>query len=479
MARQKSYQLLKRGKKGNYSLRVSIGGKDLWRSTGTSDRKEAVKRADAVVESLKSVEVLSHREASVHKVVSSLAEEAVRKATGKDVEKMALRVAHDAWEELQDAYEDLQQPTKDYHRSMFKRFVDWCSETEAVAFVHDVTPEIAKKYANHLFSSGITPKTFNEHIQHLSSVFATLDSIHFLPYRNPFDKHIVKRKRKHDSNVASHVPVDPKDIPNLVALAAESGKDYRDLFILGANTGLRLKDACLLKWSDVEEDFIDVELCKTTKTGNRSRIPLSATLRRMLGARERGEDAFVLPNVAKSYINCASTVRKKTKEVFESFYEKSVTQAPKGAHRKIHSSILSFHSFRVTYMSLLASKDVSMRMAMRIMGWLSPEMIKVYERELEKAKGEADKRSLELISGMDELDMDIPEVVAPLVPTKDSLTRLVNEYSNIAIGKIYGVSEASIRNHLKKHSVVREKHIKSADLGNEDIQALRNGLIST
>lgn len=479
MPKQKPYQLVKRGKRGNYSLRVFIEGEEYWRSTKTPNLREANKRAEAIVETLKSTEVVSRREASVHKVTTELAEAAVKKATGKTAKKIPLDSAHTAWEELQDDYLDLQQATRDYHVTMFDRFTEWVEEENpGIKNIDEVTPELAKTYANYLTGTKVTAKTFNEHIQHLSSVFATLDSIHFLPYRNPFDKKIVKRKKKTEEAVEGHVPVDPDDINDIVAQAAEYGEDYRDLFIIGANTGLRLKDACLLKWGDVEKDFIDVKLYKTARTGNRARIPISSTLHKILNKRKHGRKAdYVLPDVAKNYNYCPSTVRKKTKKVFEDFYGKNKTQATKGSHRKIKSSILSFHSFRVTYMSLLASKDVSIRMAMRIMGWLSPEMIRVYEKELEKAKGESDNRSLEIINSIDDLEMKtIPEVVKPLVPTKEALEVLVEQYSNITLGKIYGITEAAIRQHLKKHGIVREKRIESADVNDVDIRKIQEKL---
>jgi len=185
MAKLKSHQLRPRGKKGIYSLRISIGGKDIWRSTKTANLKEAKERTEAIMESVRSAAVLSQREASVHKITQHLVEAAIKEATGKAAKKIPLASVYDSWCELQDEYSDIKDTTKKFHKTASKRFVQYAGDTNNIEFVDQVTPEIAKKYAKYLWELHITPKTFNEHIRYLSSVFATLDSIHFLPYRNP------------------------------------------------------------------------------------------------------------------------------------------------------------------------------------------------------------------------------------------------------------------------------------------------------
>ena len=370
MAKLKSYQLIKRGK--NYSLRISIAGKDIWRSTKTANLKEAEKIAEAIVEALRSAEALSQKETSVYKITQDLAEFAVKKATGKTAKKISLDAAYETWVNLQPQYSDITIARQKFHKTVLNRFVRYAHNIENIEYTHEVTKEITQKYAKHLWELKITPKTFNEHIQCLSTIFTKLDSIHFLPYGNPFNKKIITRLENNISDIESHKAIEPDDIKKLIAMAAKYNEGYRDLFILGANTGMRLKDACLLKWKSVEKNFIDIELYKTSKTGNRARIPISKTLQKVFNERRnKNESKYVLNEIAESYNNYAPGVRTKTKKIFEKVFGKENTQAKKGAHRKVSSSILSFHSFRVTYMSLLASKDVSIRMAMRIMGWLS------------------------------------------------------------------------------------------------------------
>ena len=131
-------------------------------------------------------------------------------------------------------------------------------------------------------------------------------------------------------------------------------------------------------------------------------------------------------------------------------------------------------------MSLLASKDVSTRDAMTMMAWESPEMIQVYEKMLEKARGDSDIRTMKLVNSINELNYNVPEVSIPtpkLKPTEIALRELILLYSNIGIGEIYGMSEAAIRKHLKKYGIVRAKRIESADISGDKIQEIREKLM--
>jgi hypothetical protein len=116
-------------------------------------------------------------------------------------------------------------------------------------------------------------------------------------------------------------------------------------------------------------------------------------------------------------------------------------------------------------------------MAMRIMGWLSPEMIRVYERELEKARGEADKRSLEIINSIDELELEIPKINTRLKPTKEPLETFIQKYSNITIGKIYMTSEATIRKYIKQYEIARKTPIKPRKITDKQIKKIRQSLM--
>ena len=60
-----------------------------------------------------------------------------------------------------------------------------------------------------------------------------------------------------------------------------------------------------------------------------------------------------------------------------------------------------------------------------------------------------------------------------LYPTKEALEKLLPSYSNIAIGKIYEISDVAVKKWLDKFGLKREKRIESPDLTEEEIQKIR------
>ena len=130
-------------------------------------------------------------------------------------------------------------------------------------------------------------------------------------------------------------------------------------------------------------------------------------------------------------------------------------------------------------MSLLASKDVSTRDAMRIMGWESSEMIQVYEKMLEEARGDSDKRALALVNDLTALKFALPPPAIPqkaLTPTDEALRELVERYSNVTIGKVYGISSTAVAKWLKKFGIERTRRIESAGISADEILAIRETL---
>ena len=63
---------------------------------------------------------------------------------------------------------------------------------------------------------------------------------------------------------------------------------------------------------------------------------------------------------------------------------------------------------------------------------------------------------------------------APLRPTPEILAALVKGYSNILIGRVFGVSEASVRKWLRKWGIVRRQRQLTKDgMTEADVGILR------
>lgn len=399
--------------------------------------------------------------------------------TGKKSSSIKFLDAHDKWIETIPGYMDISIGTRSFHKTIFSRFSEWCISS-GYQFIEQIDNAAALKYAKVLWESGISGKTYNDHISHLSRFFAGLDTISRLPFKNPFDNKRIVRKKQAEIQTASHQPLEPHVLVKVIEEATLHGKEYRDLFIVGSQTGMRLKDAALLQWDFVADGFISITPHKTMKSGNTARIPISPVLNDFLMRRkaESRQSIYVIPEIAEHYLYNNYYVTKKCKTIFENVLGKEVTRAPAGKHRKNNTAIYSFHSFRTTFMSLLASKDVAIRDAMRVMGWESVEMIRIYERELEKSRKNADERTLKIVRGIEEFGITVPDctIKKKLVPAKDALASLIIKYSNIAIGQIYGISETAVRKWLGKFGITRKERIESPSLTDDEISAVRKTL---
>ena len=472
--RLKKIKLFPRGKKNVFYFRMNINGKDKWISTKSSEKEEAKIIASAILNAEQNAIQSSKTENSVVKIANKLSKAIVKDITGDDIFKLKFDDMLNKWISVTPTYDDVAKSTQVKYHSIFNKFKKWI-ENQNIYYAEEVTNELALQYAKWLWSSGISGKTYNDHIKHLSRVFSCVDALEPLPYRDPFNNKKIPRKRKNEIQTEGHLPLEPEMLIKVIEEAATISKDFRDLIIVGSQTGMRFKDAIYLKWKYIEKDFIDFIPCKTFKTGKHARIPISPTMRTLLSSRTK-DSIYVFHDFAKSYSKNDSIVNRKVKRIFVNALGKNVTNlsAENNHHRKNSASIYSYHSLRTTFMSLLASQDVSIRDAMNIMAWESPDMIKTYEKLLEKARGESDVRALKLINNLDDLHIDIPEINLKLIPTKEALEEFVKKYSNVTIGRIYGgISEAAIRKHLKKYKIERQNRIENHDITDEEIEIIR------
>jgi len=479
----KSPKLFPRGANGVLYFRVWSGGKDKWVSTKTADPTMGAKAAEAYISGLDVGDLTTKTERSIHKVAQNVSKVVMERLTGKDVKFTPVESGNERWMALYRKYYSLSEATKASCKTVWSHFSNWCSDN-GIAYLEDVSREAALGYSKFLWEKGISPKTYNDHIRHLSRVFSTIDAATPLPCMNPFNKSLVDRIAKSEAQAISHNALEPEMLKSVIDEAAMAGRDMRDLFVIGAQTGLRLKDAALLQWESIDGDFIQLKPFKTRRKQRIvARIPISLGVRRILVERkaEHAKSKYVLDSLAKQYLETPSSVSIQTKRVFERALGKEVTQEKAGSgQRKNAASVYSFHSLRTTYMSLLASQDVSIRDAMRIMGWESVEMIRLYEHELRKAHDNADQRTLKMIGRIDEFAAPIPDArqLEPrIVPSACSLEWLSCRYSNVAIGMIYGISEAAVRKWMAKFGVHRKKRIESPGLSESTIPSIRQELV--
>ncbi len=454
-------KIFPRGIKGTFYVRLRKGDIDKWVSTRTSDPEKAKAKAVDIAESKFEAELISRTEKNEYKRDKKISDTVIKIVAKKHKEDgIPVEKAQDKWIELSVSYTDLSDNLKSFYATICRRFAEWCSG-EGIEFIEQVDAKTAVKYSKFLWKSGIGAKTYNDHFKHLSNVFSAIDADESLSYGNPFDKSKVHRKKK---ATEGHLPLEPVQLRAVIKAAAKDSADYRDLIVIGSQTGLRLKDASLLRWNSITGNFLEVTPFKTLWTINKkvARIPITQTMRGLLYERikKRCGSEYVLPSIANHYQPGGNQqyVSKKCKDIFKSALNTGDVDITRkaGHHRKRQASVYSFHSLRTTFMSLLATQDVSIRDAMNILAWESSDMIRVYEKMLEAYRGDADKRTLKIVNQIAEFKMDIPEVeekTPPPRPSPGELKKLASSMTNTAIAEKYCVSETAVRKWMKKHGI--------------------------
>ena len=192
------------------------------------------------------------------------------------------------------------------YTQQLRAFVDWAGEGLDVQAVGD---DMAERYAKHL---GIyAANTYNKHLNTLTAVWKAIGRTRGLG--NPWQDLPRRRADTHIRRALTDAEI--------VKIIDTAEGEYKALIIIGARTGLRLGDACRLKWSDFGAD--GVLRTVTTKTGAPVALPGEALKQELLGIFNaeaqgrsvRGED-FIMPEIAATYERDAALICKHLHKVF-------------------------------------------------------------------------------------------------------------------------------------------------------------------
>lgn len=475
--KSKTPKLDRKGPDGEWFFRRTVNKERGTHYTGTSDYQEAVAFRDRFIASeVVGTELITRKRQNAIKVIRNLAEV----IDGLEIPRLTFQEGFDYWLKKNPEQLDNSNRLQEHVRSNFAHFKVWC-ESKKLKYMDEISNDIAGDYALELWNGNMRGTTFNRKINLLSNIFRCVSVNHQLPNANPFHPDIIKRKPKSDGSESTHMPLEPHMLDVVMKAAADHGQDWLDLFTVGASIGARLKDSCLLKWEhvDFKTGFIEFRPQKTMRTGATARIPISGNLMELLQRRMQNRTSpYVNPVIAHEYSK--KEAYKECKAIFEEALGKETTHLSKeGRRRQRNGCIYSFHSFRTTLMSWLAAKDCPMRDAMRIFCWESVEMIKLYTKMLEKARGDMDARCKKLFAVTEEINFEVPEEakkIQPLRPTPEALSRLVNQYSNRTIGLIYNISDVAVKKWMDKFGVLRSKRVCNKIVEEDEIQKIREEL---
>lgn len=277
-----------------------------------------------------------------------------------------------AWEVYLDSPNrpDSSENTLKGYMYMFKRFQKWLvNENQSVMKINHVTDDVAKNYSQYLWKLGGTERTFNAHVKGMALILRVLNPDNL----NPFRKENITRKIE---NQQGHKKLTEDQIVKILNSFNEpdlkllNKKEMSVLFHIGAMTGLRLIDCCLLKWENIllPQQLIKCIPQKTKRIKRAAVIPITGKLEETLQeASEWKDDSdYVLPMVADRYKRNPDGIRKDCIKILE-YSGLEISEEVDGIRRKRRINRIGFHSFRHSFASIMASNGYSIQMLAKIL----------------------------------------------------------------------------------------------------------------
>lgn len=271
----------------------------------------------------------------------------------------------------------------------WNNFLVWIQEKHSeISNLNEITKDIAKEYADALLDTGISNKVYNETINLLFRIINQYKDEADIHY-NPFDKANIPRRIKSPiSRKEFTEEATLKLLESIPKIGLPNCRELEVLFHIGSWSGLRLKDAILLKWEDIDmiNRNIFVTPCKTRNYGTKVKIPIHPSLLFYLNrAKEWAINDYVLPKLAEMYLRNSDTIGKHIRKILE--YNGYVNK--KETKRLLAPCLYGFHSLRYTFVSACAKAGIPAMLVQEIVGHRNPAMTKHYTKFDDKYRQKA------------------------------------------------------------------------------------------
>jgi integrase/recombinase XerC len=183
-------------------------------------------------------------------------------------------------------------------------------------------------------------------------------------------------------------------VKEMTDVITKAPADLQTLLLIGAYTGMRLADACLLRWDSISFDdgIIDYEPLKTARKGKRIRVPMSPHLAARLKYIHRNVtdgERFVLPAIARQYKAERAGVSGQIQAHFNACGIATQEVPPEGSKVTRAVCRVGFHSLRHSFVSLCAANRVPQVAVMEMVGHGSPAMTRLYSHAGDDQKRDA------------------------------------------------------------------------------------------
>jgi integrase len=152
------------------------------------------------------------------------------------------------------------------------------------------------------------------------------------------------------------------------ALLSAANGDWRGVILIGFYSGMRLNDACNLRWRDIDlVSPIKTITYEPRKTGEAVTVAVHPTLEDYLLSLPApdNEDVFLFPSLAQRK-NVSPLSKAFRKIMHQARIAQSVIRERNQEGRSVYSH--SFHSLRHSFSTILANNNVSEEVRMRLTG---------------------------------------------------------------------------------------------------------------
>lgn len=360
MGRRTTGYLYQRG--NNWALKWQYQGKTFCRSLGTSDRTEAERLAQKVINPFNLSQQADVEQALVDRLTGQRIE---AEAAAKDVAG-SIPLAK-SWSVF---LTDPSRPQcgtgslEDY-RCLWDRFIGWMAkEHPSITMLNAVTFDHVTGFSATL--SNLSPNRYNKAIRCCRLVYSVV--VPDVPC--PFKRVKTRRAIPHGHRELSEA--------ELRSVCQAATGEYRTLLAVGLYTALRLKDASLLSWQDVklDQNMIVVTPAKTARTGKIVKIPLHPVLRSILEETpEPARRGHVMPGLAKAYNRDSASYSRSVSKLFQ---DQGIVTSEKHDGQRNSTCVVGFHSLRHSFVTICAKAGVPLAIVQELCGHGSPAIQRAY-----------------------------------------------------------------------------------------------------
>lgn len=351
---------------GSWYARWQVNGVRYTKPTFATTKDEALKKLDELT--------LPYRFTDEADVADNLARRAAKLRDKAQGLLGSLRL--DAlWAEVEKDHPHWEEVTFRNNKAKVCAFVDWMKKAHSdVEEVREVTVKQGDEFLHHLETLHKSSKTRIEYRAVLLQAFDLTKS------ESRIKENIWKATRRPLNESQRKEALTRTQVAKLFSTLRDMDScldpwEFRCLFTLGAYTGMRLGDCCLLKWDaiDLSSGIIKATPNKTKRFGTTVELGIHPALQAVL-LEAPTRKGYVLPDIAERHKRCHVSIDKKVLRVFrEAGIE---TNRDNGNGRR--TAVYGFHSLRHTFISESLNNGVPLPTVQAIVGHLSPEMSQHY-----------------------------------------------------------------------------------------------------